>query len=66
MENNEDIYKALEVINNLSFVKSHIKKFGITKEFLHLVNTNNNLGSAIGLMLPHYEDDSEVSDIEES
>ena len=52
-------------IENLTNVRNHIKKFGITKEFLHLVNTNNSLGSAIGLMLPHYEDDSEVSDVEE-
>ena len=51
-----------EIYNNLKFIKMHIKKFGITREFLHLVNTNNSLGSAIGLMLPYYESEEENLD----
>lgn len=47
-----------EVSANLRTVRNHIKKFGITKEFLHLVNENNKLGSAIGLVLPYYENDN--------
>lgn len=55
-----------EIYNNLKFIKMHIKKFGITREFLHLVNTNNSLGSAIGLMLPYYESDGEIGEIEDN
>jgi hypothetical protein len=34
----------------------------VTKEFLHLVNSKNHLGSAIGLVLPYYESESENID----
>lgn len=58
----EDAEDKLELItsaiDNLVTVKNHILKFGITPQFLHLVNTNNSLGSAIGLALPYYEDDN--------
>ena len=63
MENNEDIYKALEVINNLSFVRSHIKKFGITPQFLHLVDDNKQLSNSLKVAL---EEDIDIEKIEEA
>lgn len=56
-ETSEQMDAFTEVITNLSNLRNHIKKFGVTKEFLHLVNGNNNLGKALGLQLPYYEDD---------
>lgn len=52
------IENILSVINTLNTTRTHIQKFGITKEFLHLTNANNNLGSAIGMSLPYYESDN--------
>ena len=51
-----------EVLDNLVSIKNHVKKFGITKEFLHIVNNNNHLGSSIGLILPYYESEEENID----
>ena len=48
------------VHKNFLTMHRHIQMFGITREFLHLVNSNNNFGSAIGLTLPYYEEDGEL------
>lgn len=54
-----------EVIDNLTSLRAHVKKFGVTKQMLHLVNANNQLGNAIDIALPYYESDDEADDINE-
>lgn len=58
-------FNIVDVIENLTSLQAHVKKFGVTKQMLHLVNANNQLGDAIGLALPYYEDDDQVDDISE-
>lgn len=55
--------QLVAIHENLSFIKQHVQMFGVTKQMLHLVNANGQLGSAIGLALPYYESDDEAADI---
>lgn len=50
-------YQLSEVISNLLFIRSHIKKFGVTKEFLHLVDDNKQLSHSLKIDL---EEDNEL------
>lgn len=56
--------RALGIIDNLSMMRDHVKKFGITRPMLHLMNKNNKLGAAIGMTLPSYESDDEPEDVD--
>lgn len=51
------------VIDNLTFLKGHVEKFGVSKQFLHLCNGNGQLNAALGISLPHYESDDIAEDV---
>ncbi len=64
IEKGKDLENALnvisshqEVIRNLKTIQSNIKKFGATKELIHLINQDNNFSSNTGITLPYYESD---------
>lgn len=60
-ETGETITQLFLVKTNLEVMHRHIQMFGITREFLHLVNKNNNFGSAINMHLGYYkEEDGEL------
>lgn len=54
----------LEIIDNFKSIRKHINMFGITKEFLHLVNSDNQLSNALNITLPYYEDDNDEIDLD--
>lgn len=62
-EVSDEIDDLLVIYNNLRSIKNNIKKFGITKEFLHLVNQHNSLSTILNISLPYYESDDLSEDI---
>ncbi len=62
VEDTEEISEAindnLKVIRNIAFLRNHVQRFGITKEFLHLVNSNGELSQAFNIMLPSCEEEN--------
>lgn len=46
-----------EIIRNLKTIQSNIKRFGATKELIHLINQDNNFSLNTGICLPYYESD---------
>lgn len=46
-----------EIINNLKTIQANIKRFGATKELIHLINHGNNFSLNTGIVLPYYESD---------
>lgn len=54
-----------EIIANLKHVQNNIKRFGVTKELIHLINKDRNFSDSTGITLPYYESDDEADDINE-
>lgn len=52
----DKIQDVTQVIDNLLAIKSHIKKFGITPQFLHLVDDNKQLSNSLKIDLEDFND----------
>ena len=61
----EGINANCEVISNLKTLRTHITKFGVTKPFLHLVNSNGELSSALNILIPSCEEEN-IDQIDEN
>lgn len=63
----EEVLKMMrefeEVAMNYIQIGNHVNKMGITRPLLAIANVNGELGQALGLPLPHFEEDSLPTDI---